>query len=58
MCAVCQEAGLICLQEDINATIIEVRHFEKALSVVRPRTTKESINFYENFFVERGFLKM
>jgi len=49
ICAVCHEAGLLALREDINATVVLEKHFNAAVSQVRPRTTKETITFYDNF---------
>lgn len=47
--AVCQEAAMKALEEDINAEVIARSHFEAALAVVRPRISKETIDFYESY---------
>ncbi|XP_066914688.1 ATPase family gene 2 protein homolog A-like [Clytia hemisphaerica] len=49
ICSACQEAGLVALREDINATSITEKHFEKALEQVKPGTTKETVQFYTEF---------
>ncbi len=54
MTAVCNEAALRALEEDIEANEICKRHFEFSLSVVTPRITSETIDFYENYVKERG----
>ncbi|KAK8767146.1 hypothetical protein V5799_006080 [Amblyomma americanum] len=48
--AVCQEAALCALEEDMNATCIEGRHMEAALRVVQPRISPESVQFYESYW--------
>uniref|UniRef100_T1KHC6 AAA+ ATPase domain-containing protein n=2 Tax=Tetranychus urticae TaxID=32264 RepID=T1KHC6_TETUR len=47
--ALCQEAALLALTEDINAKEVEMIHFDQAFKIVLPRTTKETIAFYERF---------
>jgi AAA family ATPase len=47
--AVCKEAALAALEEDIQAKVVRWKHFEKALSAVKPRITMESIKFYDQF---------
>lgn len=54
MTAVCNEAALRALEEDIQAQQICQRHFDFSLSVVTPRITAETINFYENYVKESG----
>ena len=49
ICAVCHEAGLLALRENINATIVLQKHFDTAVNQVRPGTTKETIEFYNKF---------
>ncbi|KAH7968781.1 hypothetical protein HPB52_011283 [Rhipicephalus sanguineus] len=48
--AVCQEAALLALEEDINATCVEGRHLEAALKLVQPRISPESVKFYESYW--------
>jgi len=45
----CKEAGMIALDENINATAIEQAHFEKAIKGIKPVITKEMIDFFETF---------
>ena len=54
MTAVCNEAALRALEQDIEAKEICQRHFDFALSVVTPRITRETIEFYENYVKESG----
>ena len=39
--AICKEAAIIALREDMKATEIKMKHFEKAMDKVRPSVTKE-----------------
>lgn len=45
--AVCREAAILALREDINSKDIFPRHFEKALEKVRPSVTKDVEKAYE-----------
>ena len=45
--AVCREAAILALREDISSRDILPRHFEKALDKVRPSVTKEVEKYYE-----------
>ncbi len=45
--AVCREAAILALREDINAREIYKKHFEKALDKVRPSVTKDVEKAYE-----------
>ncbi|KAK7496412.1 hypothetical protein BaRGS_00012334 [Batillaria attramentaria] len=47
--AVCNEAALAALQEDIRSTEITSRHFHMALAAVKPGTSVERIKFYEDY---------
>jgi SpoVK/Ycf46/Vps4 family AAA+-type ATPase len=47
--AVCREAAMNALRENINAKEIKMRHFEQALEKVKPSLTKEIIEYYEQF---------
>ena len=47
--AVCQEAGLLALESDINCKQVQFEHFLSALNVVKPRISKQMIDFYTNF---------
>ncbi|XP_061895709.1 ATPase family gene 2 protein homolog A-like [Entelurus aequoreus] len=44
--AVCREAALLALQEDIQAQRVRVRHFEGALGVVTPRVPDSLLRTY------------
>ena len=45
--AVCREAAILALREDINSREIFKKHFEKALEKVRPSVTKDVEKAYE-----------
>ncbi len=47
--AVCNEAAFIALDTDINATHVNMKHFEMALDAVTPRTSQETIEYFDNF---------
>ncbi|XP_062281328.1 ATPase family gene 2 protein homolog A isoform X1 [Scomber scombrus] len=47
--AVCREAALLALQEDIKAQHIEARHFESALNTVKPRIPDSLIQSYVSY---------
>ncbi|CAB1455796.1 unnamed protein product [Pleuronectes platessa] len=47
--AVCREAALTALQEDIKARHIEARHFESALNAVKPRIPDSLIQSYISY---------
>ncbi|XP_054647866.1 ribosome biogenesis protein SPATA5 [Dunckerocampus dactyliophorus] len=44
--AVCREAALLALQEDMKAQHVDVRHFASALGVVRPRVPESLLRSY------------
>ncbi|XP_046387437.1 ATPase family protein 2 homolog [Ischnura elegans] len=50
--AVCQEAGLGALEEDINSQWIEERHVERALTNVKPRTPQHLLDLYETYAIK------
>lgn len=52
--AVCREAALLALQEDINAKRILGRHFWDALMVVTPRIPDSLIQFYADYQQQSG----
>nr|XP_027312625.2 ATPase family protein 2 homolog isoform X2 [Anas platyrhynchos] len=52
--AVCREAALLALQEDINAEYIMGRHFRYALTVVTPRIPNSLIQFYADYQQQSG----
>ncbi|XP_074602599.1 ATPase family gene 2 protein homolog A [Brevipalpus obovatus] len=47
--ALCQEAALLALEEDMNAREVEMVHFTKAFEVVKPRTSSILIDFYSQY---------
>ncbi|XP_074505169.1 ATPase family gene 2 protein homolog A [Sebastes fasciatus] len=47
--AVCREAALLALQEDIKAQHVEARHFERALNTVKPRIPDSLIQSYISY---------
>ncbi|CAN8032556.1 unnamed protein product [Ixodes persulcatus] len=52
--AVCQEAALIALEEDIEARHITALHLEAALQLVRPRISQETVRYYESYWASTG----
>ncbi len=46
--AVCREAGMLALREDINAEKVSMKHFRNAVNRVHPTITKEMLNYYKN----------
>ncbi|MBN3317802.1 SPAT5 protein, partial [Atractosteus spatula] len=52
--ALCQEAALLALQEDINAKCIRGKHFETALEIVKPRIPDSLIQSYVNYQKQSG----
>ncbi|MEM5855426.1 MAG: CDC48 family AAA ATPase [Candidatus Aenigmatarchaeota archaeon] len=50
--ALCREAAMNALREDIKAKVVEKRHFEEALKKITPSLTKDVQAYYEKF-VER-----
>ncbi len=47
--AVCREAGMQALREDMNTKEVKKKHFEKALEVIKPSLTKKDIEVYGQF---------
>ncbi|ETE69938.1 Spermatogenesis-associated protein 5, partial [Ophiophagus hannah] len=52
--AVCREAALLALQEDIEAKYIMKEHFQQALVVVTPRIPDSLQKFYEEYQQRSG----
>jgi transitional endoplasmic reticulum ATPase len=48
--AVCREAAMMALREDIEAGYVDLRHFQSALEEVKPSITEEEAKSYENNF--------
>ena len=47
--AVCREAVMLALREDINAEKVHMRHFLEALRKIKPSVTESMLSFYERF---------
>ena len=47
--AVCREASIATLDENILANFVEMKHFLIAIQKVTPRITSDMISFYDNF---------
>uniref|UniRef100_A0A8C5TTB0 Spermatogenesis associated 5 n=1 Tax=Malurus cyaneus samueli TaxID=2593467 RepID=A0A8C5TTB0_9PASS len=52
--AVCREAALLALQEDIHAKSVTGQHFRSALTVVSPRIPDSLIQFYADYQQQSG----
>ena len=52
--AVCREAALAALQEDINAVHVKHAHFLQALQTVKPRISADLIKYYNKFQEQCG----
>ncbi|XP_014242027.1 spermatogenesis-associated protein 5 isoform X2 [Cimex lectularius] len=47
--AVCEEAAMQALEENIHACETTMAHFDKAVDIVKPRTPSSLIKLYENY---------
>ncbi len=47
--AICKEAAMNALREDIKAKEVKMKHFEEALKKIKPSITKEMVEFYKKF---------
>jgi AAA family ATPase len=47
--AVCNEAALKALEEDLESAFVSTRHFERSLEVVKPRITPDLLAVYSRF---------
>ncbi|XP_062416492.1 ATPase family gene 2 protein homolog A-like [Pungitius pungitius] len=54
--AVCREAALLALQQDITAQRVEAEHFESALMAVKPRIPDSLIQSYVSYQQRRSGL--
>ncbi|XP_059500436.1 ATPase family gene 2 protein homolog A isoform X3 [Stegostoma tigrinum] len=52
--ALCREAALLALQEDIEAKIIKKRHFDQSFEIVTPRIPKKLMDFYASYQQQSG----
>ncbi|CDH10937.1 probable ATPase family gene 2 protein [Zygosaccharomyces bailii ISA1307] len=50
----CQEAGLAAIMEDLDASKVEARHFDKALSGISKIITPQMLKYYEDFASRSG----
>jgi transitional endoplasmic reticulum ATPase len=49
LAALCREAGLVAIRENLKATKVTTAHFEAALKLVHPSVDPDSLKFYEEF---------
>jgi len=49
LAALCREAALFAMQEDMCAKLVCSRHFDAALKAVKPQITEKMLRFYETF---------
>ncbi|KAL3266594.1 hypothetical protein HHI36_010758 [Cryptolaemus montrouzieri] len=47
--ALCHEAAMKALEETLDAQVVTMEHFEKALNIVTPRTPPSLIELYQNY---------
>ncbi|MCD6575947.1 MAG: CDC48 family AAA ATPase [Nanoarchaeota archaeon] len=47
--AICREAGMQALREDMNAKEVKAKHFKKAMELIKPSLTKKDVEVYEKF---------
>ncbi|XP_065226445.1 ATPase family gene 2 protein homolog A [Planococcus citri] len=47
--AVCHEAAMKALQDDLNADVVSKKHFSYALSILKPRTPLSLLKIYDKF---------
>jgi SpoVK/Ycf46/Vps4 family AAA+-type ATPase len=47
--AVCQEAAMMAMDENLNTPYVYMRHFVKATLSITPRITAEMLAFYDDF---------
>ncbi|CCG80922.1 Ribosome biogenesis factor recycling AAA family ATPase [Taphrina deformans PYCC 5710] len=52
--AFCRDAGLLAMQDDLDAQEIQAHHFDLALSRLKRGITPEMIDFYETFAANYG----
>lgn len=52
--ALCNEAAFLALEQNINSTRISMNNFKKALEIVTPRTSDETIKYFDNFSFNSG----
>lgn len=47
--AVCHEAAMMALEENLGAECVQACHFEKALKLIIPRTSNDLIQLYNKY---------
>lgn len=52
--ALCREAALLALQEDLQAKIVTEKHFEQSFEIVTPRIPQKLMDFYSNYQQQSG----
>ncbi|KAG1451181.1 hypothetical protein G6F56_008151 [Rhizopus delemar] len=52
--AICQEAALIAMEEDVYIDSVNMRHFRKALNTFTRRITPEMLKFYADYQEKSG----
>jgi len=52
--SLCQEAALCAMHEDIGAEQVAQRHFQEALTAVKPQTDQATLQFFENYCKSGG----
>ncbi|KAI9361474.1 P-loop containing nucleoside triphosphate hydrolase protein [Pilaira anomala] len=52
--AICQEAALFAMEEDIHIESVKMRHFRKSLETFTRRITPEMLKFYKDFQEKSG----
>lgn len=52
--AVCHEAAMAALEEDLEIQHIEYKHFQKALKLITPRTPPNLITLYEDYIKNKN----
>ena len=52
--AVCNEAAFLALDTDINCARVSMANFKDALKIVPPRTSDETIKYFDNFSFNTG----
>ncbi len=51
---ICQEAGMLAMEENLDAEKVSMRHFLAALEKITPRISQEMLNFYREFQQKSG----
>lgn len=54
--AICQEAALYALEENFDAQTISIKHFEKAIQNIKPRTSPELMKLYNDYLKDSSMI--